>query len=838
MSLAIQLHRRRIGDMTLSLKTLKYTTVTLLANFVVFTSAVLYLAFNVPELKILSPYDESAQIFVSGNYDLSQREEIAGGSGTEDDPYVIEWTAFVLSSGAGISMNDTNTHVAIRNCWFTSTYSSRAAGGIPSGVWLSNASHVRIESSMFSHLSVGIRIDGKSVEDSTDLRISRCVFSSCRIGVLASNLSDFDVEYCCMPYSSERSVSIADCSESAITGNRIDQSGGIGVFNCTSASVCENDLYYCAIEMRDSKNLLVSNNTVYSGSSTPGIKVVRSGMVTAVDNALLHGGTIHFNQSDRCEISRNVLRGGQDWGGQRVSITASFLSNSTITGNSLDGLGGLWLWWVRGCTVSGNTILNSTVSTWSGSSDHGSGIYARGTDTLVSGNYVRWGDCGITVIGDNLTVMGNIVRDIDIGTYGSGGIDAGSCRDLSVVDNTISNISGYFVYDTFGITLSGSSRVSIARNSITDGAYVSDVNNATICDNLFTGPAQLYCSWYRTPPTNLTLHGNSFLDMTVRFPSSPIVSLNVEYPVGGNYWSAYDSVDLYSGPDQDILGADGIGDEPYQVTSVDTDHYPLMQQTVREDLSAPLTYAVISGTTGSMGWFRSNLTVTLWSDDGGSGVEDTCYRLDDGQWQEYTGPVPVVGEDTHTIEFYSVDEAGNSEGASRRDLRIDSLPPMPVLGIQTEYAFSDSTAGVIRVEFTDDLSGISDVWAGTSSEPYSYSYNDKVPVPNLQVSLHDGASTVYAWARDRAGNVAGLTISIESSINYDREPLSLSGPYGPFLVLAVVSDLVLLVLLVIASEKLRGFGSVRKWKKTDKESWERDKVYDVEDGYTKYIKKQ
>ena len=48
------------------------------------------------------------------------------------------------------------------------------------------------------------------------------------------------------------------------------------------------------------------------------------------------------------------------------------------------------------------------------------------------------------------------------------------------------------------------------------------------------------------------------------------------YPFGGNYWSDYTGSDLYSGPDQNISGSDGIGDTNYSIDSNSIDNYPLM----------------------------------------------------------------------------------------------------------------------------------------------------------------------------------------------------------------------------------------------------------------------
>ena len=49
------------------------------------------------------------------------------------------------------------------------------------------------------------------------------------------------------------------------------------------------------------------------------------------------------------------------------------------------------------------------------------------------------------------------------------------------------------------------------------------------------------------------------------------------YPSGGNYWSDYTDVDLYSGPNQDVPGSDGIWDHPYTIDANNQDRYPLVE---------------------------------------------------------------------------------------------------------------------------------------------------------------------------------------------------------------------------------------------------------------------
>ncbi len=73
--------------------------------------------------------------------------------------------------------------------------------------------------------------------------------------------------------------------------------------------------------------------------------------------------------------------------------------------------------------------------------------------------------------------------------------------------------------------------------------------------------------------------------------------------------------------------------------------------TVKVDLAAPTTTATVDGS-----------DVTLVAVDGnGSGVSVTMYRIDGGDWVVYNGEFEVRGSGDHTLEYYSVDEAGLNE---------------------------------------------------------------------------------------------------------------------------------------------------------------------------------
>jgi len=57
------------------------------------------------------------------------------------------------------------------------------------------------------------------------------------------------------------------------------------------------------------------------------------------------------------------------------------------------------------------------------------------------------------------------------------------------------------------------------------------------------------------------------------------------YPSGGNYWSDYTGLDFYSGPHQNEIGSDDIGDTSYVIDSRNIDRYPLMNPWVAPDIA-------------------------------------------------------------------------------------------------------------------------------------------------------------------------------------------------------------------------------------------------------------
>jgi hypothetical protein len=95
------------------------------------------------------------------------------------------------------------------------------------------------------------------------------------------------------------------------------------------------------------------------------------------------------------------------------------------------------------------------------------------------------------------------------------------------------------------------------------------------------------------------------------------------------------------------------------------------------DSVAPTTTASVSPATPDLanGWYGVPVTVTLSATDSGSGVASTKYSIDGGAPQTYTSPFTISSEGSHTVSYWSIDNAGNTETAGTLTIKIDLNAP-------------------------------------------------------------------------------------------------------------------------------------------------------------------
>ncbi|MEW6593143.1 MAG: DUF2341 domain-containing protein, partial [Candidatus Hadarchaeota archaeon] len=197
------------------------------------------------------------------------------------------------------------------------------------------------------------------------------------------------------------------------------------------------------------------------------------------------------------------------------------------------------------------------------------------------------------------------------------------------------------------------------------------------------------------------------------------------------------------------------------------------------DTAPPSTSHGLSGAAGKSGWWRGDASVTLSAADGLSGVGTTLYRVDENAWQDYTGLFTVSGDGVHSVEYYSVDVAGNEENAKSIEIKIDTLPPVT----SHELSGAAGNAGWWRSDVTvtlsaaDDNSLTPDV-SGVDFTEYRVDGGEWATY-NAPISLHeDGIHLVEYRSADAAGNLETIK-SVEVRIDA-TPPVSSADKIEPY----------------------------------------------------------
>ncbi|UCE16907.1 MAG: right-handed parallel beta-helix repeat-containing protein [Candidatus Bathyarchaeota archaeon] len=307
-------------------------------------------------------------------------------------------------------------------------------------------------------------------------------------------------------------------------------------------------------------------------------------------------------------------------------------SNNNIFGNNMtNNYNGIWLGNSSDNTFRNNSMVNNklNIKVFSGSglplSDYVNDVDASNT---VDGKPVYYLinkqemtiplDAGYVAL---INCTNITVQNLNLTNNGQGALLAYTTNSTITKNSISKNFYGILLYwssnnsiswnnitnnyDGEGVRLSGySNHNAISRNAITNsyhGIVLWSSSNNTISGNNITnnnnfGVHLWSSSNYNTiSGNNITanndegvyLHSsfsnrfyhNNFVDNTpqVNIATSGFANFwDDGYPSGGNYWSDYNGADSYSGPGQNQLGSDGIGDTPYVMDGDNQDNYPLM----------------------------------------------------------------------------------------------------------------------------------------------------------------------------------------------------------------------------------------------------------------------
>ena len=253
--------------------------------------------------------------------------------------------------------------------------------------------------------------------------------------------------------------------------------------------------------------------------------------------------------------------------------------------------------------------------------------------------------------------------------------------------------------------------------------------------NSFTGP--LGGSGYYIGPVQFTMTGTDNLSGLA----------NIYYQVDGG------ATLVYSSPF--TIGVDGNHSVDYWSVDVAGNVSGVGTALVKIDVSAPLTQATGSGTAGTNGWYRSSVQVSLAAADNLSGVQTTFYKVDGGTTKTYTTAFSVSGNGSHTVNFWSVDKATNTETMRSLIVNIDTGQPGVTCNVSPATAAPSSNPVTITVtgHATDTVSGVSITDGATFSVVDEYGVNQ----PSGPITLQSNGNYSFTLTLPATKNVGDNT---------------------------------------------------------------------------------
>jgi hypothetical protein len=167
------------------------------------------------------------------------------------------------------------------------------------------------------------------------------------------------------------------------------------------------------------------------------------------------------------------------------------------------------------------------------------------------------------------------------------------------------------------------------------------------------------------------------------------------------------------------------------------------------------------------GWYNSDAKVRLTATDSLSGVKATFFKVDGGQAQQGTRATLRGEGRNHVLEYWSVDNAGNSEPVKRsRPIHIDLTPPT---GRATSAQITLDLKIRIPYEADDNLSGVDHVVLWFRKEfsfwiRHTTTYSTS-PI-EFEPTFGEGLYSFIITPVDSAGNRESRGDSAEVSIVY------------------------------------------------------------------------
>lgn len=521
----------------------------------------------------------------------------------------------------GEPLEDWNSHVIDINNTINGKpviYWKNVTGGtLPSGaaqVILANCSGVTVENQDIKSWAFGA-----SVAYSRDSRIINSTFpASEQVGILILFSENITVSE--NNISTNYSIESDYSSHINIDSNRFLSSYGlIGVFDAREVNFTNNFVLLNRVELL---TIQVFNLTVTDNYGPGGLKHYADDVTLGdiSNNNLSIGLSVVVWYSERLVYSENpLMRYFSLYGSSNCSVVDNTIFQTGGYGIVLEGVFNSEIigniisendYGIRAASTADNVIANNTIS------QNIIGIYLNrsGTTRVENNTLFMHSDSDILLEqSQNNTIVRNNASSVS--TYG---IRLHDSDDNILSYNAVSN-------GVFGISFFRSHRSHVDNNTVEYTRYgiSSSSDYGTFVNNTISNNDD-GIEFPISSDFNMVYH-NNFMDNLVQAEDTSDNNIwDNGYPSGGNYWSDYSGVDVRTGPNQDIVGSDGIGDIPYVVSASASDRYPLTSPFA---MIHPLPPAILSANLSGLKSENVTLRWILSPDDGQGQVSIGGYEI-------------------------------------------------------------------------------------------------------------------------------------------------------------------------------------------------------------------
>jgi parallel beta-helix repeat protein len=462
-----------------------------------------------------------------------------------------------------------------------------------------------------------------------------------------------------------------------------------------------------------SNNSHFINNT-YSDNDYGIFSYLSNGITIEYSNISSNERGVHLIASPNSTIRENEISLNTEDGIYVDSSNGTVIANNSI---SYNGENGIWMYLSDGSLITGNAATDNFVGgiviyittgaeiTDNDVSNSGHGISLWGSDDIrISGNTAT--DCISSIgleksknisVSDNVMVGGGIYFNIEqnmLANWNTHDIDASNtvngkpvyywknveggeipanAGQVILANSTGVVVSHQEIENVFaGVEIGYSSNNTIHNNTVSDGflgMFLDHSDNNTIINN--TVSSNVYFGILLGYSNGNEIYHNSFIDnVNQSIDAYGTNSWDDGYPSGGNYWSNYTGIDEKSGPNQDQLGGDGLGDTPYIILgAANPDRYPLMSPIDEPPWVPPNEPPTCTISTPAQSEVVSGIyNVTGNASDSDGDVDRVEIRIDEGAWfHVWNIPWSLVWDTTafingeHTIYARSYDGDNYSE---------------------------------------------------------------------------------------------------------------------------------------------------------------------------------